>query len=163
MKRNKIEIEFCEFDNIDQLSEEDKRLLISARRARENAYAPYSGYHVGSAVLLENGKIVTGSNQENAAYPSGLCAERVALFQASALYPGIAVKVLAISSSDDENHFCQTKPCGACLQVVSEYEDLGGIPIRIILDGKDSVNIIEGIDNLLPLRFHRNDLFRRKI
>jgi len=164
MKKNKIEIEIFEYESIDELREEDQRLLISAREAGKNAYAPYSGFRVGASVLLGNGEIVQGNNQENVAYPSGLCAERVALFHAAAAFPGITIRAIAISNVGNENTSSQiAKPCGACRQVLSEYEDLSGSPIRIILDGDNRIYIIEGIDNLLPLRFKREDLSNNKI
>ncbi len=164
MKKSKIKIEYLEYESIDELAKADQTLLRSARETAKNAYAPYSGFRVGAAVLLENGEIVKGCNQENAAYPSGLCAERIALFHAAATYPGIAVKALAVSNDDNGNSQKQkAKPCGACLQVLSEFEDLAGSPVKIILDGNNCINIIEGIDKLLPFRFKKNDLFQRKL
>lgn len=154
MKIKTIELKVFEYSNPDDLPEKDKMLLLSARDAGHNAYAPYSGFRVGAAALLENGEIIRGNNQENAAYPSGLCAERVALFYASANFPFIGVKALAISNVNNKD----TKPCGACRQVIAEYEDLSGMPIRIILDGGNSITVFEGIDNLLPLRFKKSDL-----
>lgn len=162
MKNKKIEIEFFEY-SMEELSEADQKLLNCAREAVNSAYSPYSGFHVGSAVLMDNGEIVKGNNQENAAYPSGLCAERVALFYAAANFPGIPVKVIAISGADHENSSSQTvKPCGACCQVLSEYEDLAGSSIRIILDGSNGITVFEGIDNLLPFRFRKSDLLKGK-
>jgi cytidine deaminase len=162
MKKNKIEIEIFEYTSIDELAQADQELLICAREAGLNAYSPYSGFQVGSAVLMGNGEIVKGNNQENAAYPSGLCAERVALFYAAATFPGIPVKAIAISGTDHGNILLQTaKPCGACRQVISEYEDLAGSPIRMILDGKNGITVIEGIDHLLPFRFRKSDLPKR--
>lgn len=154
MKIKTIEVNFIEYLSLDELPQQDKLLLLSAREASRKAYAPYSGYRVGAAVLLENGEIIKGNNQENAAYPSGLCAERVALFYASATSPSVGVKALAISSANNKD----TKPCGACRQVIAEYEDLSGSPVRIILDGSNSINVFEGVDNLLPLRFKKDDL-----
>lgn len=154
MKIKTIKIQVFEYSNPDDLPEQDKMLLLSARDAGHNAYAPYSGFRVGAAALLENGEIIKGNNQENAAYPSGLCAERVALFYASANFPSVGVKALAISNVNNKD----TKPCGACRQVIAEYEDLSGMPIRIILDGGNSITVFEGIDNLLPLRFKKSDL-----
>lgn len=158
MKKKNIEIEVYEY-SMEELSAADQKLLNCAREAARNAYSPYSGFHVGSAVMMENGEIVKANNQENAAYPSGLCAERVALFYAASNFPGIPVKVVAISGTDHENILLPlVKPCGACCQVLSEYEDLAGSPIRVILDGSIGITVIEGIDNLLPFRFTRNDL-----
>ena len=154
MKIKTIESIVFEYSYLEELPEQDKLLLLSAREVARKAYAPYSGFRVGAAVLLENGEIIIGNNQENAAYPSGLCAERVALFYASANFPSIGVKALAISNVNNKT----AKPCGACRQVIAEYEDLSGIPIRIILDGANSIKVFEGIDNLLPLRFKKDDL-----
>lgn len=159
MREKTIELKVFEYSNTDELSDQDKKLLQCAREAGKNAYAPYSLFCVGSAVLLGNGEIIRGNNQENAAYPSGLCAERVALFYASANYPSVAVKALAISTLNIEGIRTEIAiPCGACRQVISEYEDLSGTPIRIILDGLNSINVIEGIDNLLPMRFRKGDI-----
>jgi len=159
MRINTIELKVFEYSNSDELSDQDKNLLQCAREAGKNAYAPYSHFRIGSAVLLENGEIIRGNNQENAAYPSGLCAERVALFYASANYPFVGVKALAISALNIENIRTEiAKPCGACRQVISEYEDLAGTPVRIILDGLNSIYVFEGIDNLLPMRFKKEDL-----
>lgn len=159
MKIKTIKLKVFEYSNPDELPEQDWELIFCAREAGLNAYAPYSGFRVGAAVLLENGEIISANNQENAAYPSGLCAERIALFYAAANFPSVAVKAIAVSNSNNERINSEiTKPCGSCLQVISEYEDLSGKPIRIILDGEKVINVVEGIDNLLPLRFKRKDL-----
>lgn len=120
-------------------------------------YAPYSGFHVGAAVLLQNGIIITGNNQENAAYPSGLCAERIALFYAASQYPTVPIIAIAVST----HHSSQTglaRPCGACLQVMSEYEDIAEQSMHVILDGSEGIIVLDGLDNLLPLRFRKVDL-----
>jgi len=158
MKIKTIEFKVFEYSNLDELPGEDKKLMLRARDSGQKAYAPYSGFCVGAAVLLENGEIIIGNNQENAAYPSGLCAERVALFYASAKFPTIGIKALAISNANNKD----AKPCGSCRQVIAEYEDLSGIPIRIILDGENTIKVFEGIDNLLPLRFNKSDLTFQK-
>jgi cytidine deaminase len=159
MKEITLQIKFTEYETASQLSEKDNSLIIKARDAAKNGYAPYSGFRVGAAALLENGVIVTGNNQENAAYPSGLCAERTALFYASAQYPNIPIVALAISAiSRSATSSDIAKPCGACRQVMAEYEDLSGIPIRILLDSTNRILVISGIDNLLPLRFKQDDL-----
>ncbi len=159
MKEITLQIKFTEYEDKTQLPEADNNLIINAKEAAKNAYAPYSGFRVGAAVLLENGVIVTGNNQENAAYPSGLCAERTALFYASAQYPEVPVAAIAISTL---NHTATpsdiAKPCGACRQVIAEYEDIAGKPIRIILDSADKILVISGIDDLLPLRFKKLDV-----
>ena len=159
MKEITLQIKFTEYEASAQLSEKDNNLIMKARDAARNAYAPYSGFRVGAAVLLENGIIVTGNNQENAAYPSGLCAERTALFYASAQYPKVPVVAIAISTI---NHAATpsdiAKPCGACRQVMAEYEDIAGKPIQILLDSTDRIFVLNGIDNLLPLRFKKEDV-----
>jgi cytidine deaminase len=158
MKKKIIEIQISEYNGIDELTQQDQLLLLTAREMRKSAYAPYSGFQVGTAVLLENGAIVKGNNQENAAFPSGLCAERVALFYAGANYPGIPVKAIAISNFRKRSQIQTIKPCGACCQVLSEYEELADAPIKIILDGPETIEVIEGMDNLLPFRFKKNNL-----
>lgn len=142
-----------------ELPQRAQQLVFLAREAALRAYAPYSGYKVGAALLLENGELITGNNQENAAYPSGLCAERTALFYASSRFPGVAVSQMAISTMSNnvpEGEFA--KPCGGCRQVIAEYEDLAGKPIEIILDGNSAITVVKGIDTLLPFRFKKEDL-----
>jgi cytidine deaminase len=159
MKIKTIKLKVFEYPNSEELPEQDWELIFCAREAALNAYAPYSGFSVGAAVLLENGEIISANNQENAAYPSGLCAERIAFFYASANYPSVAVRAMAVSNSNSEEISAEVaKPCGSCRQVIAEYEDLSGKPIRIILDGGNVINVVEGIDNLLPLRFKKDDL-----
>ena len=154
-----LSIKYAEYNGTDQLPFDDNMLIMKARDAAKKAYAPYSGFRVGASVLLENGIIITGSNQENAAYPSGICAERTALFYASSQYPNVPVIAIAVSTINISATSSDiAKPCGACRQVMAEYEDLAGKPIRIILDGTDKVVIINGIDSLLPLRFKKEDL-----
>lgn len=156
MKEKIVTIKSTEYSNIDELDEVGRKLIEKAREASKLAYAPYSGFKVGSAVLLENKEIVTGNNQENAASPSGLCAERTALFYASAKYPGIAIKCIAISALKEDIITEDTiKPCGSCLQVIAEYEEINKYPIKILLDGNSKIDVIEGIDNLLPFRFRK--------
>src|ERR1035437_1956912 len=126
MSANKLQyvVSVDVFDNEKQIPTEDLKLLKEAEKAMHNAYAPYSEFIVGAAVLLENGKLVTGNNQENAAYPSGICAERVAIFYACAQYPKVAVKTIAIICDTKTNE--PVTPCGACRQVIAEYEQLSG-------------------------------------
>lgn len=138
-----------------ELSEKDHRLVIAAQEATLRSYAPYSHFHVGAAVLLEDGTIVTGTNQENAAYPSGLCAERTALFYANSQYPKQAVMALAIAARTENGKLCKTpiSPCGACRQVMTETEKRFEKPMRILLCGSDEVFIAENAQSLLPLSF----------
>jgi cytidine deaminase len=160
MITHKLTIAYTEVSNLAQLTDNDQKLLEEAWGACNSAYAPYSKFNVGAALRLANEMIFIGNNQENAAYPSGICAERVAVFSASATCPGVPIVSLAVVAKTTafklEN---PTTPCGACRQVIAEYEMLSGQPIRIILQGNsDKIWIIEGIANLLPLIFHGEDL-----
>ena len=138
----------------EELSNEHKSLINKAKEQTENAYAPYSNFHVGAAALLENGEIVAGSNQENAAYPSGLCAERVAVFYANSLFPNVAVKVLAIAAFTNGKFLAQpVTPCGACRQVLLETENRYGKDVPVLLYGTENVYLIEKVKDLLPLSF----------
>jgi cytidine deaminase len=159
MKTTEITIVVHEYQNIGELPENDQRLLNEARRITALAYAPYSGFHVGAAVLLDNGLIVTGNNQENSAYPSGLCAERVALFYANANFPDSGVKAIAVSAAKNGVLVNEpVKPCGACRQAFAETEVRFETPIRIILDGQDSIMVLHGVESLLPLSFSKKAL-----
>lgn len=150
-----INAKFAEYDTEKDLAHEEQLLLEKARQVRNDAYAPYSHFYVGASLLLENGEVVTGSNQENAAYPSGLCAERVALFYAGARFPGIAIKTLVITCKSTQHAVKgPVSPCGACRQVIAEYEQKQGKKIRIVMSGESGKIIAsEGIENLLPLMF----------
>jgi len=152
-----LSLRYTRYPNFAMLPEVDKQLITRARKAVGMGYAPYSTFRVGAAVLLQNGMVITGNNQENAAYPSGQCAERTALFYAASQYPGVPILAIAVSNYGQETS-AMAKPCGACRQVMSEYEDLADQPLHIILDGSDQIIVLEGIDNLLPLRFSRKDL-----
>lgn len=148
----KTVIQECQMD---ELSAEDRQLVEQAIEATRRSYAPYSHFHVGAAVRLENGEIVIGCNQENAAYPSGLCAERTALFAAGAQYPDVPVKVLAVAARGTDGEMTEepTGPCGSCRQVIIESETRAKHPIRILLYGRRCVYIIDGIRQLMPLTF----------
>lgn len=139
------------------LEAEDAQLERLAAEVAEQAYAPYSQFRVGAAALLENGEIVTGSNQENAAYPSGLCAERTALFYAGAQYPDVPVKTLAIVASNKEGRVALITPCGACRQVLMEVAQRFH-PFRVLLCGREETTIIEDNRLLLPFAFDGSDL-----
>ncbi len=163
MEEIQLEFKVRTYHSIEELPENRQKLLRLAREAAERAYAPYSGYRVGASVLLENDEIITGNNQENAAYPSGLCAERTALFYASSRYPGVPVRSMAVSTLLNEplsGDFA--KPCGGCRQVMAEYEDLSGKPIEIILDGSSVIMVMDGIDALLPFRFKKEALTKKR-
>ena len=156
MKEIQLEFKIKIYQSLEELPLSSQNLILKAREAGKRAYAPYSGYRVGAAVLLGNGEVVTGNNQENAAYPSGLCAERTAMFYASSRFPGEAICSIAVSNSALSGNFA--KPCGSCRQVMAEYEDLSGIPIEIILDGSSAITVVNGIDTLLPFRFKKEDM-----
>jgi cytidine deaminase len=139
----------------DELSAADKEVVDAARAATANSYAVYSHFNVGAAVRLADGLIVSGTNQENAAYPSGLCAERTTIFWANSQYPSQPVKVLAIAARNDSGELdVPIPPCGACRQVILETEKRYNTPIRIILYGAKECYVVEdGIRALLPLSF----------
>ena len=154
MKARKIEIKY-EIHSIDELGAEDRKLVDAAMEATQRSYAPYSHFHVGAAALLENNVIVTGTNQENVAYPSGLCAERTALFYANSQYPDVAVKALAIVGCSKHEGMNRTpiSPCGACRQVMVETEKRFGKPMKVLLCGAEEVYVAESASSLLPLSF----------
>lgn len=138
----------------EELTDSDKRLIEAAKEATKRSYAPYSHFNVGAAAMLDDGTIVTGSNQENAAYPSGLCAERTTLFHASSEYPGKAVTTLAIAASNCEGFTEQpVTPCGACRQVMLEAEQRYHRPIRMLMYGTACIYETRGTKDLLPLSF----------
>lgn len=139
----------------EELENNDLMLVKAAQEATAGSWSPYSGFSVGAALLLDDGTVVTGSNQENAAYPSGLCAERTALFAAGHAHPGKAVVALAIAARNEKGFTAQPiTPCGACRQVLAETEQRGGKPIRYILYGTQGTMIIEGgTDAILPFCF----------
>ena len=141
--------------NQDELDSKDLMLVNAAMEATNGSWSPYSGFKVGAALLLDDGTVVTGSNQENAAYPSGLCAERTALFTAGHAFPGRAVTALAIAARNGKGFTAQPiTPCGVCRQVLAETEQRGGRPIRYILYGTDGTMVIEGgTDAILPFCF----------
>ena len=141
--------------SIDELSAQEREVVEAARKATANSYAVYSGFNVGAAVRLSDGTVVSGTNQENAAYPSGLCAERTTLFWANSQYPDKAVEILAIAARTAEGELKRPiTPCGACRQVILETEKRFKTPIRIILYGSKECYIIEdGIKALMPLSF----------
>ena len=159
MKQRAYTVRFFEYDQLDELKEEQVLLVNSAIEAARDAYAIYSNYHVGAAVRLANGEIVIGSNQENAAYSSGLCAERVAIFYAGARYPDVPVHSLAIVAMRDG--IIQEEPvvpCGACRQVMYEKESQGEAPMEVILYGSLKIQIIKQVADLLPLPFTKESL-----
>lgn len=153
MREYKIEalMHVCEMA---ELSLEEQELVEAAKQATTGSYAPYSKFRVGAAVRLKDGTIVCGANQENAAFPSGLCAERTALFAANAQHPDQPVTALAIAAQKGRQYLAQPiSPCGACRQVISGVEDRYGQPIRILLYGTEGILVSDGITPLLPLCF----------
>ena len=143
----------------EELTDEEKKLVDAAKEASNRSYAPYSRFQVGAAVRLAGGLLVSGSNQENAAYPSGTCAERTTLFYANSQYPDRAVEALAIAAQTGGKFIEHpTAPCGACRQVILETEERYRHPIRIYLYGTDEVYIVDSIVSLLPLCFGKSDL-----
>lgn len=139
----------------DELSDADRELVEAARDATSRAYAPYSRFHVGSAILLDNGEVVTGANQENAAFSSGTCAERSACFYAGARYPGVAFRKIAIAAVGTDGKAVEQPipPCGSCRQALLEYETLAGHDVEVLLTGADKVYRLPSIHSLLPLSF----------
>ncbi len=160
MKEINITTRFSAFENIEELPNDVQLLMHEAVVVRKNAYAPYSKFRVGVALLLDNGKIVLGSNQENAAYPSGLCAERVAIFQAGAVYPKAKIIKMAISAASDNNTTAAPiPPCGACRQSIAEYEYKQELPIAIYFMGEiGAIYKSDSLKNLLPFMFDKNFL-----
>ena len=144
----------------DELSAEEQQLVEAAKEATTRSYAPYSHFHVGAAALLANGEIISGTNQENAAYPSGICAERTTLFYANSQHPQEAVKALAIAARTSEGHWTETpiSPCGACRQVMTETENRFGKPMKVLLCSTREVFVIESAKDLLPVSFGSEDL-----
>jgi len=155
MKKIDLTLTVFEYDSINELSEDEQLLINKSKEVIKNAYAPYSKFSVGAAVLLENGKIVTGTNQENAAYPSGLCAERVAIFYANSKYPDIPVTAVAVSAfTNDEFIENPVPPCGSCRQVIMETETRFNTPIKIYLVSRNKITVVNDANTLLPLNFN---------
>ncbi len=154
MTNKEIKISYMEYDSIEQMNPEDRELAQAAINATKHSYAPYSKFNVGAAVMLEDGEIITGSNQENAAYPSGLCAERTAMFYASANRPDKAMTKIAVAAGQD-GKLCDSPatPCGACRQVMAQYQTKGGRNMEIILVGGRKVWKFEKMDDILPFIF----------
>jgi len=141
----------------EELNEVEQKLLAAAKEATFRSYAPYSKFHVGAAALLDNGEIITGNNQENCAYPSGLCAERTTLFYANSRYPDVPVRILCIAARGTSGEFTKEpiSPCGACRQVMLETEHRFGSPIQVMLYGTDGTYFIDSARELLPVSFDK--------
>lgn len=158
MKKRQLEISYhsCKFE---ELTPEEKQLVEEARQATYRSYSPYSRFSVGASVLLANGVILSGSNQENAAYPSGLCAERTVLFFANSQHPNQPITMMAIAARSEKGFTeIPITPCGACRQVLAETEKRFEYPIRILLYGETETIIIDGVKNLLPFLFDEDIL-----
>lgn len=160
MKKLQQSFEYLRYDDISALEAGDAALLQLARTVTEQAYAPYSRFRVGAAIRLANGQTVTGTNQENASFPAGICAERTALSAASSLYPGVPLLTLAISYDNLQGNSNEpVSPCGICRQSLAEYEQRQQQPIRLILSGQQgAVYVIQSAGQLLPLSFTANDM-----
>jgi cytidine deaminase len=160
MTNHEIKVAFDEYTSLHELDITDRDLCEEAVKAMDNSHSPYSKFRVGAALKLKSGKIILGSNQENVAYPSGLCAERVALFHWGANHPDDLIESMAVTAHTDE--FKILKPvtsCGSCLQVMAEYEKKQGKPIRVLLYCIDGpVWVINGVENLLPFLFFEDRL-----
>ena len=157
MKEIKLETRITIYP-LNEVPDEAQPLVNAALKATEQSYAPYSKFHVGAAALLADGTVVTGSNQENAAYPSGLCAERVALFHAGHQYPDIPVVALAIAASTGGEQVESISPCGACRQVLLETEQRYNRPMKVLLCGTKEVVVAPSAASLLPLCFGKDNL-----
>jgi len=160
MKINKFSFEFEEYFSLDELPKGEVELMKQAVEAANHAYAPYSHFRVGAALKLNNGKIITGNNQENVAYPSGLCAERVAFFHANSNYPDAKITVIAITANALNFELTDpVTPCGSCRQVMTETENRQKEKIRVLLMGQNgNVFAINSVEDLLPLMFRAEGL-----
>ncbi|MGB1313417.1 cytidine deaminase [Bizionia paragorgiae] len=160
MKEVKIESTLYVYDTLSELDQEVIDLMDQAVKAREKAYAPYSKFYVGAALLLDNGEVITGSNQENASYPSGLCAERTAIYYAGAKYPKAQILKMAVTAASQLNKTAEPiPPCGACRQAIAEYEVKQDEPIEIYFMGETgAVALSKSLANLLPLVFDKASL-----
>lgn len=158
MTDKKITIAFTEYSSMEELCAGDKALAQAALEAQKGSYAPYSHFNVGAAVLLKDGTVVIGSNQENAATPSGLCAERTALFAAGAQYPNVPIVEIALAGGPSYT-LCDepATPCGACRQVMAEYQKIGGEPIAVLMVGGEKIWRFNCVDDILPLIFKSMD------
>ena len=154
-----ISFSYREYSNPQELTPEDRELVAIAKEAAKNAYAPYSGFRVGAVVRLESGRTIAGTNVENAAFPSGICAERTALTYSISNFPDDKPEAMAIAAMNEEGLTPEcVSPCGNCRQVIAEEELRTGKKIRIILTGEKKIMVIETVSHLLPLQFSRANL-----
>ena len=156
MKKKELNIRFTEFNSLENFDEIEQRLINKAKSAAKKAYAPYSGFHVGASLLLENGEIFTGSNQENAAYPSGLCAERTVLFAAASQFPDVPVRTMVVTAFTGKKFVSlPVPPCGACRQVILETQNRYKSSIRLIMYADEKTYVMDNAADLLPLPFEK--------
>ena len=155
MKKIEFSTRATKYDSFSELSADDQRLMESAIAAKSEAYSPYSNFSVGAAILMENGEIITGNNQENAAYPSGMCAERVAVWKAATMHPKMRMMAIAIAASSATKVVDRpVGPCGACRQTLLEYEINQKETVKMLFMGeKGAVVEVESITSLLPFNF----------
>ena len=160
MKENKFEFNYTVYESIDELPADKRILLQEARRVTALAYAPYSNFQVGAVARLSNGELVNGSNQENASFPAGLCAERVLLASVSSLFPKTTIEAIAVSyKSDHQKSDHPISPCGICRQSLQEYEGRVNHPVQLILGGMEGpVYVIDSASRLLPLAFTSEEI-----
>ena len=162
MKENKFEFNYKVYESIEELTEDERWLLNEAREVTAQAYAPYSNFQVGAVAKMVNGEIITGSNQENASFPVGLCAERVLLASISSLFPKIPIETIAVSyKSEHQKSDHPISPCGICRQSLQEFESRVNHPIKLLLGGMTGpVYVIDSASRLLPLAFTSEELSR---
>ncbi len=159
MKKNEISTIVYEYDSVSEMTKEEAYLIEKSKEAAMSAYAPYSKFQVGVSVLLANNKIVNGNNQENAAYPSGMCAERVAVYYANSKYPDVAIKAIAICAYTNGAFIkFPIPPCGSCRQSLLETEMRFNSSIKIILAGSEKIMVVNSMKDLLPLHFNSDHL-----
>ena len=154
MERKSLVIKYTDYKSIEELPADEKALLMTAQKAADNAYAPYSKFNVGAALLLKNGEIISASNQENAAYPSGLCAERSAIFYAHSKYPLTPIVKIAVAAKVNGQLTSDlTYPCGACRQVLQESQIRGREKIKVIVGSRTTVRVLDSVEGILPFAF----------
>jgi cytidine deaminase len=157
--KKKLELIINEIASINDLDTKDRELINAAMDAADKAYAPYSGFNVGAALRLDDGSVVAGNNRENAAFPSGICAERTAISYAGANYPEQKIETIAICAKTEKGFTSDpVPPCGTCRQVIAEEEDRNANKIRLLLFGSEKIQVVDGISMLLPLHFDKNKL-----
>jgi len=159
MDKREIKSILIDYNSPAELDQIFQKLIQKAKDAAKTAYAPYSKFNVGAAVLLENNEIIQGNNQENAAYPSGLCAERVAIFYANSKYPNIPIKAIAVTANTVDGFISEPiPPCGSCLQVMLESERRYDNEIQVILYGEHKITVADSIKQFLPVNFNKEML-----